>query len=145
MQITTEDLLHRLTHPSSISPYSSLASLSLLVASLPGTRSSNLPTSSPNNTSINPPLKVSTEPIARPSAPIPQDDTPGPGVADPIPVSNDLLEDSMPVLSAALSADAPDAGLAWLWYLIHNCSIPSPDAASMILEVRGRCLTRMCY
>ncbi|ORX37852.1 hypothetical protein BD324DRAFT_650395 [Kockovaella imperatae] len=99
LEITTSDLVHRLTHPSSISPYSSLASLALLVASLPSIA------------------------IGRES-----------GQSHPI--SPVLLEDCMPVLSAALSSDALDAGIAWTWYLVAaGDSKVTHDVVTMLLEL----------
>ena len=48
-----------------------------------------------------------------------------------------LLQDSMPVLSAALSGSAVDAGAVWTWQLLDSVNDSKMDhgAASMLLEV----------
>jgi len=49
------------------------------------------------------------------------------------------LADCMPVLSAALSSSAPDAGTVWLWRLIHSMSSSGAkvafENATFLLEV----------
>lgn len=51
-------------------------------------------------------------------------------------ISPTLLSDSMPVLSAALSGTAIDAGLIWVNYLVDGGVDVPYDAATLLLEVR---------
>ena len=45
------------------------------------------------------------------------------------------LSDCMPVLSAALSSVAIDAGCAYLWALVHAGAAVSSDEATLLIEV----------
>lgn len=48
-----------------------------------------------------------------------------------------LIEDCMPVLTAALSHSAIDVGLAYLWSLLQNGGQVPYENATMLLEVRS--------
>jgi hypothetical protein len=100
---TPDSFIHAVTHPTSITPHNSLASLILLVAGLCEEQED---------------LRLPTDGMDLSST----------------------LQDSMPVLTAALSGTAVDAGLVWTWAVLHGTpatTVVDFDTLSMLLEVRG--------
>ncbi|KAK4684012.1 hypothetical protein P7C73_g6195, partial [Tremellales sp. Uapishka_1] len=54
---------------------------------------------------------------------------------EPIPLPTSLLSDSMPILSAAISSSAVEAGVVWVWNLVSRSCVVEHDSATLLIEL----------